>query len=180
MRCEILTLAVPSGCKLDNQYHCCDTYETHGRDMDPTAQTNATFESWNCDTPFDPGSKVTSTNGCGNYTAQGQPGLSNIATRALRQLVNLSTRDYPSTYLALEKCSSPTSKTNSWCGGTARFLRISMPRIPTAPLRSKNTIMGHLHTAFKRLRSLSLMIPSLPLPALKRFCITLLRAHLLP
>ncbi len=64
-------------------------------DMDPTAQTNATFQSWNCDTPFDYASNDTSTNGCGNYTARGQSGLGNIATRALRQLVDLSIRDYP-------------------------------------------------------------------------------------
>ena len=62
-------------------------------DMDPTAQTNATFTAWNCQTL--PTSLNVSSNifGCSNYTAQGQPGLGNIATRALRQLNDLSTQD---------------------------------------------------------------------------------------
>ena len=60
-------------------------------DTDPTAQTNATFESWNCNALGDPSFSDTFMNGCGKYTARGQPGLGNIATRALRQLVDLST-----------------------------------------------------------------------------------------
>ena len=62
-------------------------------DMDPTAQTNATFTAWNCQTlpaSFDATSNFS---GCSNYTAQGRPGLGNIATRALRQLNDLSTQD---------------------------------------------------------------------------------------
>ena len=62
-------------------------------DMDPTAHQNATFESWNCNTLGDPSINETFTSDCGNYTARGQAGLGNIATRALRQLVDLSTLD---------------------------------------------------------------------------------------
>ena len=62
-------------------------------DIDPTAQSNATFTAWTCQTL--PPSLNASSNifGCSNYTAQGQPGLGNIATRALRQLNDLSTQD---------------------------------------------------------------------------------------
>lgn len=63
-------------------------------DMDPTAQANATFTAWRCHTlPNTLASLENSTTGCGNYTAQGQPGLGNIATRALRQLNDLSVLD---------------------------------------------------------------------------------------
>ncbi|CAD6572545.1 MAG: hypothetical protein ASARMPRED_005446 [Alectoria sarmentosa] len=63
-------------------------------DMDPTAQPNATFTAWRCHTLLDTlASLENSTTGCGNYTAQGQPGLGNIATRALRQLNDLSVLD---------------------------------------------------------------------------------------
>lgn len=62
-------------------------------DIDPTARNNATFTAWNCQTV--PTSLNVSNNifGCSLYTAQGQPGLGNIATRALRQLNDLSTQD---------------------------------------------------------------------------------------
>ena len=62
-------------------------------DIDPTAQTNATFTAWDCQnlpTSLDISNNIS---GCGVYTAQGQPGLGNIATRALRQLNDLSTQD---------------------------------------------------------------------------------------
>ena len=63
-------------------------------DMDPTAQPNATFTAWGCHTLLDTlASLDNSTTGCGNYTAQGQPGLGNIANRALRQLNDLSVLD---------------------------------------------------------------------------------------
>ena len=64
-------------------------------DMDPTAQTNATFTAWKCHTLPNTLADVehSTTTGCGNYTAQGQPGLGNIATRALRQLNDLSVLD---------------------------------------------------------------------------------------
>ena len=63
-------------------------------DMDPTAQPNSTFTAWRCHTlPSTLASLENSTTGCGNYTAQGQPGLGNIATRALRQLNDLSVLD---------------------------------------------------------------------------------------
>lgn len=63
-------------------------------DMDPTAQNNATFTAWRCHTLLDTlASLGNSTTGCGNYTTQGQPGLGNIATRALRQLNDLSVLD---------------------------------------------------------------------------------------
>ncbi|MCJ1454530.1 hypothetical protein MMC28_004883 [Mycoblastus sanguinarius] len=67
----------------------------HAHDMDPTAQSNATYTAWNCETLPDSLSAIASNNisGCGNYTARGQPGLGNIATRALRQLNDLSTID---------------------------------------------------------------------------------------
>ena len=62
--------------------------------MDPTAQSNATFTAWRCHTlPNTLSSLQNTTSGCGNYTAQGQPGLGNIATRALRQLNDLSVLD---------------------------------------------------------------------------------------
>ena len=58
-------------------------------DMDPT--THGTYSAWSCTSlanfTEDPNQN------CGIYTAQGQPGLGNIATRALRQLVDLSTLD---------------------------------------------------------------------------------------
>ena len=66
-------------------------------DMDPTARTNATFTAWKCQTLLasldDLGSSSNNISGCSNYTAQGQTGLGNIATRALRQLNDLSTLD---------------------------------------------------------------------------------------
>ena len=62
-------------------------------DIDPTAQTNATFTAWNCQTLPDSLNFSSNIFGCSNYTAQGQPGLGNIATRALRQLNDLSTQD---------------------------------------------------------------------------------------
>lgn len=62
-------------------------------DMDPTAQTNATFTAWTCQTLPDPLNFSSNLFGCSNYTAQGRPGLGNIATRALRQLNDLSTQD---------------------------------------------------------------------------------------
>ncbi len=60
----------------------------HADDMDPTAQWNATYSAWNCETVG--GFNGSLTADCGLYTSQGQPGLGNIATRALRQLVDLS------------------------------------------------------------------------------------------
>lgn len=60
-------------------------------DMDPTAQTNATYEAWSCNTLGGVFEELVTD--CSNYTAQGQPGLGNIATRALRQLVDLSILD---------------------------------------------------------------------------------------
>lgn len=69
-------------------------YADTALDMDPTAQPNATFTAWRCSTiPDTLASLENSTTGCGNYTAQGQPGLGNIATRALRQLNDLSVLD---------------------------------------------------------------------------------------
>ncbi len=66
-------------------------------DMDPTAQTNATFTAWNCkNLPASLENISIDSNtitDCGEYTAQGQPGLGSIATRALRQLNDLSTLD---------------------------------------------------------------------------------------
>ena len=63
-------------------------------DMDPTARHNATFTAWRCHTLLDSLASLDSpTTGCGNYTARGQPGLGNIATRALRQLNDLSVLD---------------------------------------------------------------------------------------
>ena len=62
-------------------------------DMDPTAQTNATFTAWNCQTSLTSLNDSSDIFGCSNYTAQGRPGLGNIATRALRQLNDLSTQD---------------------------------------------------------------------------------------
>ena len=62
-------------------------------DMDPTAQTNVNFTAWNCQKLPDSLNFSSNIFGCGNYTAQGQPGLGNIATRALRQLNDLSTQD---------------------------------------------------------------------------------------
>ena len=69
-------------------------YADTAPDMDPTAQPNATFTAWRCHTlPDTLASLENSTTGCGNYTARGQPGLGNIATRALRQLNDLSVLD---------------------------------------------------------------------------------------
>ena len=63
-------------------------------DMDPTARPNATFTTWKCDRIPDTLTSLADSNiGCGNYTVQGQPGLGNIATRALRQLNDLSVLD---------------------------------------------------------------------------------------
>lgn len=63
-------------------------------DMDPTAQHSAKFTAWRCHTlPDTLASFQNSTAGCGIYTAQGQPGLGNIGTRALRQLNDLSVLD---------------------------------------------------------------------------------------
>ena len=63
-------------------------------EMDPTAEPNTTFTAWRCHTlPDTLASLQNSTTGCGNYTAQGQTGLGNIATRALRQLNDLSVLD---------------------------------------------------------------------------------------
>ena len=63
-------------------------------DVDPTAHANATFTAWRCHTlPNTLASLENSTTGCGKYTEQGQPGLGNIATRALRQLNDLSVLD---------------------------------------------------------------------------------------
>lgn len=63
-------------------------------DMDPTARPNATFTAWRCHTlPNTLADLQNLTTGCGNYTVQGQPGLGNIATRALRQLNDLSVLD---------------------------------------------------------------------------------------
>ena len=63
-------------------------------DLDPTARSNATFTAWKCNAlPDTLASLENSTTGCGNYTAQGKPGLGNIATRALRQLNDLSVLD---------------------------------------------------------------------------------------
>lgn len=69
-------------------------YADFAPDMDPTAQPNAAFTAWGCHTLLDTlASLENSTTGCGKYTAQGQPGLGNIATRALRQLNDLSMLD---------------------------------------------------------------------------------------
>jgi hypothetical protein len=69
----------------------------HAEDMDPTARTNATFTAWECQTLLASRDDLSSSSndifGCSNYTAQGQTGLGNIATRALRQLNDLSTLD---------------------------------------------------------------------------------------
>ncbi|KAL2043986.1 hypothetical protein N7G274_003506 [Stereocaulon virgatum] len=69
----------------------------YAEDMDPTARTNATFTAWKCQTLLasldDLPSSSSNISGCSNYTAQGQTGLGNIATRALRQLNDLSTLD---------------------------------------------------------------------------------------
>ena len=64
-------------------------------DMDPTTQPDATFSVWRCHTLPDTLADLenSTTTGCGNYTAQGQPGLGNIATRALRQSNDLSVLD---------------------------------------------------------------------------------------
>ena len=66
-------------------------------DMDPTAQTGQSFTAWNCQVlPHSLDGLSFATNnisGCTDYTTQGQPGLGNIATRALRQLDDLSTLD---------------------------------------------------------------------------------------
>ncbi|MCJ1295993.1 hypothetical protein MMC34_007558 [Xylographa carneopallida] len=64
-------------------------------DMDPTAQPNETFQIWNCDslpdlTTVDVTDIHPSTN-CGIVSTPGRYGMGNIATRALRQLVDLST-----------------------------------------------------------------------------------------
>ena len=64
-------------------------------DMDPTAQPSETFQTWSCNALPDLGN-VTVTDiypqaNCGLVTTAGQSGLGNIATRALRQLVDLST-----------------------------------------------------------------------------------------
>ena len=65
--------------------------------MDPSAQTNTTFTSWKCQnlpTSLDSLSfNSNNISGCSIYTAHEQPGLGNIATRALRQLNDLSTLD---------------------------------------------------------------------------------------
>ena len=66
-------------------------------DMDPTASTNATFEAWNCDSVpnfIDSVAEFDTPSGeCGPYTVRGQSGMGNIATRTLRQLVDLSKMD---------------------------------------------------------------------------------------
>ena len=66
-------------------------------DMDPTAQTGQSFTAWNCQvlpSSLDDLSFTTNNiSNCTTYTTQGQPGLGNIATRALRQLNDLSTLD---------------------------------------------------------------------------------------
>lgn len=63
-------------------------------DMDPTARPDTTFTAWRCHSlPDTLASLENLTIGCGNYTAHGQPGLGNIATRALRQLNDLSVLD---------------------------------------------------------------------------------------
>ena len=64
-------------------------------DIDPTAQHGAKFSVWRCHTLPDTLADLenSTTTGCGNYTAQGRPGLGNIATRALRQLNDLSVLD---------------------------------------------------------------------------------------
>lgn len=66
-------------------------------DMDPTAQTGQSFTAWNCQvlpqTLDDLSFATNNITGCANYTTQVQPGLGNIATRALRQLNDLSTLD---------------------------------------------------------------------------------------
>ena len=63
-------------------------------DMDPTARPDTTFTAWRCHSlPDTLASLENLTTGCGNYTAHGQPGLGNIATRALRQLNDLSVLD---------------------------------------------------------------------------------------
>ena len=55
-------------------------------DMDPTAHSNATYQAWNCNRLGDTFEDLKTD--CGFYAAR--PGLGNIATRALRQLNNLS------------------------------------------------------------------------------------------
>ena len=64
-------------------------------DMDPTAQPNETFQVWNCNSLPDLGTvditDIYPSSNCGLVTTAGRSGLGNIATRALRQLVDLST-----------------------------------------------------------------------------------------
>ncbi|MCJ1434066.1 hypothetical protein MMC27_003432 [Xylographa pallens] len=64
-------------------------------DMDPTAQPNETFQTWNCNGLPDLESvnitDIYPQGNCSLVTTAGQLGLGNIATRALRQLVDLST-----------------------------------------------------------------------------------------
>ena len=66
-------------------------------DMDPTSQIGQSFTAWNCQSlpsSLDDISFATNNvSGCSNYSTQGQPGLGNLATRALRQLNDLSTLD---------------------------------------------------------------------------------------
>ena len=65
-------------------------------DMDPTAQIGQSFTAWHCQFLPSLDSLSSATNdvsGCTNYSTQGQPGLGNLATRALRQLNDLSTLD---------------------------------------------------------------------------------------
>ena len=66
-------------------------------DMDPTSQIGQSFTAWNCQSlPSSLDNISFATNnvsGCANYSTQGQPGLGNLATRALRQLNDLSTLD---------------------------------------------------------------------------------------
>ncbi|MCJ1472193.1 hypothetical protein MMC13_000840 [Lambiella insularis] len=60
-------------------------------DMDPTANPDATFNDWTCTNL--PQAYENLNSGCQAYQAQGQVGSGNLATRALRQLVDLSTID---------------------------------------------------------------------------------------
>lgn len=80
-----------------SSYEITVTKAGHAQDMDPSAQTNATFTAWKCQSlPTSLDSLSFNSNdisGCSTYTAHGQPGLGNIATRALRQLNDLSTLD---------------------------------------------------------------------------------------
>ena len=59
-------------------------------DPDPSADPNASYESWTCNSL---NLDDLNTTDCSVYTTNGQHGLGNIATRALRQLVDLSTID---------------------------------------------------------------------------------------